>query len=224
MAPAEADGVELLGLLELRIGRERVEGVLPRRGRVVLFVDTHEHGGRLLARRGAVRLEGRLGRAGGHADLVGNGDVAALGGHVGEGQRRVCVRLGKLAEAERTHEHHRHFAARDGVPRAEFSARVNDAVGGSGVDKLPRPRIRDVDGGILAAHALPAEHPHQNGDELLARDGLSEAEAPLPHAVHQTVLCGLVDALPRPRVGGNVGVVCGERGGAQRKHEQKAQK
>ena len=224
MAPAEADGVELLGLLELRVGRERVEGVLPRRRRVVLFIDAHEHGGRLLARRGAVRLEGRLGRAGGHADLVGDGNVAALGGHIGEGQRRVRVRLGKLAKAERTHEHHRHFAARDGVPRAEFSSRVNDAVGGSGVDKLPRPRIRDVDGGVLAAHALPAEHPHQNGDELLARDGLSEAEAPLPHAVHQTVLCGLVDALPRPRVGGNVGVVCGERGGAQHEREQTAQK
>ena len=74
----------------------------------------------------------------------------------------------KLAEAERTHEHHRHFAARDGVPRAEFSSRVNAAVGGSGVDKLPRPRIREVVVGVLAAHALPAEHPHQNGDELLA--------------------------------------------------------
>ena len=141
MAPAEADGVELLGLLELRVGRERVEGVLPRRGRVVLFVDTHEHGRRLLARGGAVRLKGRLGRAGGHADLV--------GGHIGEGQRRVRVRLGKLAEADRAHEHHGHLAARDGVPRAEFSSRVNDAVGGSGVDKLPRPRIRDVDGGVL---------------------------------------------------------------------------
>ena len=74
--------------------------MLPRRRRVVLFVDTHEHGRRLLARRGAIRLEGRLGRAGGHTDLVGNGDVAALGGHIGEGQRRVRVRLGKLAEAE----------------------------------------------------------------------------------------------------------------------------
>ena len=43
-------------------------------------------------------------------------------GAITEKPREVLERRErKLAEAERTHEHHRHFAARDGVLRAEFS-------------------------------------------------------------------------------------------------------
>ena len=211
-APAQADRVKGFGQLDLAVGGDSVEGVGPLRGGVELVVDPHQHGGGLLPGGGAVRGEGGGGVAVDDAHIIGNGDIAPVRGHVGEGEG-VGV-LGQVVIPQGPHQHDRHLPAGDGLVRAEVAAGVHRAGGRSGVDGLPGPVAGEIGEGVRRS-GLPAEHPGQNGNKLGPAHGPAHAEEVRIYTIHEAVAAGGGDRVPGPAGGGQIGEGPMGRGGEQ---------
>ena len=222
--PAQGHGVHVGREGDLAVRGDGVEAVEPVQPGGVALVDLHQHGGGLGPGGGEVGLEEErpvLLDAADHADLPGQGDVALVLGHVGEGVLIPGVVLGQVLIAQGPHQHDGHLLPADLVVGAEGAAAVHDAVGPGGLHIAVGPvggGAVDVGGGLGLLHR-PAEHLAQHGDEGRPVEVLIGVERAGLIAHHQAVALGLVDDGLGP-----VSFRVAEGGGGQGKREGGAQR
>ena len=189
---------------------------------VELVVQPHQHGGGLFPGGAPVGGEGPAAHAADDPQVVGQGDEALVDGHVGEGGGVGVRRPRQRGVAQAAHEHGGHLLPGNVFGGTEGAAGGGEGtVGPGGLHGGVEPALRRhvAVAGPGGGHRLPAEQPHQGGDEGRPGDGLAPAEPVAAHSLEEAQLCGPQDALLAPVAAGDVAVA----GGGRRRGEAQAQ-
>src|SRR5699024_10925535 len=118
--------------------------------------------------------------------VVGDGDVPPVGGHIGEGGAVAAGRPRQGGVAQGPDQHDRHLLTGDVVRGAEGAAGGGHRAvcqGGLHGGVEPPVGLHVGEGGRAGGDLVPAEQPHQGGDKSGPGDGLSPAEEAVADAL-----------------------------------------
>ena len=224
--PAQADGVHVVGEVDLGVGGEGIEAGEEVHLGLHPLVDPVEHGGGLPPGGEGVGLEEELAvhlHTGGETEGGGQGDVAGVVGDVGERDGGGSDVIGQGLVAQGPDQHDGHVLPGDVGQGLEELTGVHHPVGQGGLGGGIVPVVGgDVGkGGGLRGHALPAEHPLEDGDEAGPVEPLLGAEGAVIQALDEAVVGGLLNVVVGPVLRGDVGELHRQgRGGQGREKDQ----